>query len=240
MRLPVALRGYRFAETDLLLDRLTDELRDARRRDRPAARRASPTAPLIAAPADSPRQSSRAGGSTPSRRDRRDRAAGPWLVSPGSAAPGPSRRPTTSPITTTSGAPPLHGDRELFERMSLEAFQSGLSWLIILRKRPAFRLAFADFDIATVAAFDERDVDRLLADAGIVRNRAKIEATINNARRIARRGARGSRRVAVVVRAGEARPGRLGAGGDATSRRRWPRSSSGAASSSSARPRPTR
>jgi DNA-3-methyladenine glycosylase I len=79
---------------------------------------------------------------------------------------------------------PLHGDRELFERMSLEAFQSGLSWLIILRKRPAFRAAFADFDIATVASFDERDVDRLLADAGIVRNRAKIEATINNAQRI--------------------------------------------------------
>src|ERR1700709_938762 len=69
---------------------------------------------------------------------------------------------------------PLHGDRELFERLSLEAFQSGLSWLIILRNRPSFRLAFANFDIATVAAFDEHDVDRLLADAGIVRNRAKI------------------------------------------------------------------
>jgi DNA-3-methyladenine glycosylase I len=79
---------------------------------------------------------------------------------------------------------PLHGDRELFERVSLEAFQSGLSWLIILRKRPAFRAAFADFDIATVAAFDERDEARLLADAGIVRNRAKIEATINNAQRV--------------------------------------------------------
>jgi DNA-3-methyladenine glycosylase I len=79
---------------------------------------------------------------------------------------------------------PLHGDRELFERMSLEAFQSGLSWLIILRKRPAFRTAFADFDIATVASFDDADVARLLADAGIVRNRMKIEATINNARRI--------------------------------------------------------
>ncbi len=77
---------------------------------------------------------------------------------------------------------PLHGDRELFERMSLEAFQSGLSWLIILRKRPAFRAAFADFDPALVAQFDERDVERLLGDAGIVRNRSKIEATINNAR----------------------------------------------------------
>jgi DNA-3-methyladenine glycosylase I len=79
---------------------------------------------------------------------------------------------------------PLHGDRALFERLSLEAFQSGLSWLIILRKRPAFRAAFAGFDVPTVAAFDDADVARLLADAGIVRNRAKIEATIGNARRI--------------------------------------------------------
>jgi DNA-3-methyladenine glycosylase I len=79
---------------------------------------------------------------------------------------------------------PLHGDRELFERLSLEAFQSGLSWLIILRKRPAFRAAFADFDIARVADFDDADVERLLADSGIVRNRAKIDATISNARRI--------------------------------------------------------
>ena len=79
---------------------------------------------------------------------------------------------------------PLHGDKPLFERMSLEAFQSGLSWLIILRKRAAFRAAFAAFDVASVAAFDERDVERLLADAGIVRNRAKIEATISNARTV--------------------------------------------------------
>jgi DNA-3-methyladenine glycosylase I len=79
---------------------------------------------------------------------------------------------------------PLHGDRELFERLSLEAFQSGLSWLIILRKRPSFRAAFADFDIATVAGFTDNDITRLLGDAGIVRNRAKIEATINNARQI--------------------------------------------------------
>jgi DNA-3-methyladenine glycosylase I len=79
---------------------------------------------------------------------------------------------------------PLHGDQELFERLSLEAFQSGLSWLIILRKRPSFRTAFADFDIATVARFGDRDVSRLLADAAIVRNRAKIDATINNARQI--------------------------------------------------------
>jgi len=79
---------------------------------------------------------------------------------------------------------PLHGERELFERLSLEAFQSGLSWLVILRKRPAFRSAFADFDVDTVAAFDQGDVERLLADAGIVRNRAKIDATIANARAV--------------------------------------------------------
>jgi len=77
---------------------------------------------------------------------------------------------------------PLHGDRELFERLSLEAFQSGLSWLVILRKRPAFRAAFAGFDIDAVAGFGDADEARLLADAGIVRNPAKIQATIANAR----------------------------------------------------------
>ncbi len=79
---------------------------------------------------------------------------------------------------------PLHGERELFERLSLEAFQSGLSWLIILRKRAAFRAAFADFDVDAVAGFDDAAVARLLADTGIVRNRAKIEAAISNARAI--------------------------------------------------------
>jgi DNA-3-methyladenine glycosylase I len=78
----------------------------------------------------------------------------------------------------------LHGERELFERLSLEAFQSGLSWLIILRKRPGFRAAFADFDIDTVGGYEEGDVERLLGDAGIVRNRLKINATISNARAI--------------------------------------------------------
>ncbi|SCL48998.1 DNA-3-methyladenine glycosylase I [Micromonospora yangpuensis] len=77
---------------------------------------------------------------------------------------------------------PLRGDDALFERMTLEAFQSGLSWLTILRKRPAFRLAFDDFHLATVAGYDESDVTRLLGDAGIVRNRAKITAAIGNAR----------------------------------------------------------
>ena len=79
---------------------------------------------------------------------------------------------------------PLHGDTPLFERLSLEAFQSGLSWLVILRKRPGFRSAFAGFDPAAVAAFGADDVARLLADAGIVRNRAKIEAAIHNAGRV--------------------------------------------------------
>ncbi|MDX6234799.1 MAG: DNA-3-methyladenine glycosylase, partial [Nocardioidaceae bacterium] len=78
----------------------------------------------------------------------------------------------------------LHGDAALFERVSLEAFQSGLSWITILRKRPAFRAAFAGFDPASVAQFDEADVERLLADAGIVRNRAKVLATIANARAV--------------------------------------------------------
>jgi DNA-3-methyladenine glycosylase I len=76
---------------------------------------------------------------------------------------------------------PLHGDTALFERVSLEAFQSGLSWITILRKRPAFRAAFAGFEPARVAAFGDADVERLLADAGIVRNRAKVVATIANA-----------------------------------------------------------
>jgi DNA-3-methyladenine glycosylase I len=77
---------------------------------------------------------------------------------------------------------PLRDGVALFERMSLEAFQSGLSWLIILRKRENFRRAFAGFDIEQVARFTDADVERLLADVGIVRNRAKIEATIANAR----------------------------------------------------------
>lgn len=80
---------------------------------------------------------------------------------------------------------PLHGDRALFEKLTLEGFQSGLSWIIILRKRPAFRAAFARFEPEAVAAFGDDDVARLLEDAGIVRNRQKIEAAIANARAIA-------------------------------------------------------
>ena len=79
---------------------------------------------------------------------------------------------------------PVRGEHALFERISLEAFQSGLSWLTILRKRPAFRVAFAGFDPEVVAAYGADDVERLLADAGIVRNRAKVLATVTNARAV--------------------------------------------------------
>ena len=78
---------------------------------------------------------------------------------------------------------PVRDDRRLYEKVCLEGFQSGLSWLTILKKRENFRAAFADFDFARVARFGKRDVTRLLGDAGIVRHRGKIESTVNNARR---------------------------------------------------------
>src|SRR5689334_6700146 len=81
----------------------------------------------------------------------------------------------------TEWGQPLRGDDALFERMSLEAFQSGLSWITILRKRPAFRLAFDAFQIDKVAAYSEADATRLMADVGIVRNRMKVDATLHNA-----------------------------------------------------------
>jgi len=86
---------------------------------------------------------------------------------------------------TEWGVPPepTENERELFERLSLEAFQSGLAWITILRKRENFRAAFDGFHIDTVAGYDEADVLRLLGDAGIVRHRGKIESTINNAHR---------------------------------------------------------
>lgn len=107
-----------------------------------------------------------------------------WAVASG------SRGPTADSVMyrdyhDTEWGQPLHGEQALFERMSLEAFQSGLSWLIILRKRENFRRAFKKFDIAKVARFTDRDVERLMADAGIVRNLLKVEATISNARVIA-------------------------------------------------------
>lgn len=96
-------------------------------------------------------------------------------------------RPTwgaTEPLKSyydTEWGMPIRDERGLFERLSLEAFQSGLSWVTILRKRESFRAAFADFDPDTVAAFGDDDVERLMNDAGIVRNRAKVDATIANA-----------------------------------------------------------
>jgi DNA-3-methyladenine glycosylase I len=77
---------------------------------------------------------------------------------------------------------PVHDDQRIFEKICLEGFQAGLSWLTILRKRENFRRAFAGFDPAAVARFDDKDIERLMADPGIVRNRAKVQATIANAR----------------------------------------------------------
>jgi DNA-3-methyladenine glycosylase I len=77
---------------------------------------------------------------------------------------------------------PVHGERELYERLTLEAFQSGLAWITILRRREGFRAAFDDFDPAVVAGYDDHDVERLMADTGIIRNRAKITAAVANAR----------------------------------------------------------
>ncbi|PSL01855.1 DNA-3-methyladenine glycosylase I [Haloactinopolyspora alba] len=110
---------------------------------------------------------------------------------PRPAAPGPDGRPRCPWALSTPDyvryhdgewGRPVHGDTALFERLTLEGFQSGLSWLTILRKREAFRHAFAGFDPATVAAYGDDDVARLLADPGIVRNRAKIAAAVTNAR----------------------------------------------------------
>ena len=108
--------------------------------------------------------------------------------------PGPDGRPRcpwgADPAMTayhdTEWGRPLRGDRAMFERLSLEAFQSGLSWAVILRKRAAFRQAFAAFHPAVVAEFGPDQVERLMADATIVRNRAKIEATVSNARAVQR------------------------------------------------------
>ena len=82
----------------------------------------------------------------------------------------------------TEWGQPIHGDDALFERMTLEAFQSGLAWITILRKREAFRAAFAGFSIAKVAEFSEADATRLMADAAIVRNRMKVDAALHNAK----------------------------------------------------------
>ena len=81
----------------------------------------------------------------------------------------------------TEWGTPLTGDQEMFERIALEGFQAGLSWITILKRREGFRRAFSDFDLATVASLSEDDVERLMQDEGIIRNRAKILATIHNA-----------------------------------------------------------
>jgi len=86
---------------------------------------------------------------------------------------------------------PLHGESELFERLTLEAFQSGLSWLTILRKRENFRRAFDGFDVERIAEYGDADMERLLGDVGIVRNRKKIEAAITNAKAAREMHARG-------------------------------------------------
>ncbi|RST10692.1 DNA-3-methyladenine glycosylase I [Streptomyces sp. WAC05374] len=112
----------------------------------------------------------------------------------GAAVPGPDGRPRCPWGLSTEDyvryhdeewGRPVHGDDALFERLCLEAFQSGLSWLTILRRREGFRRAFDDFAIAAVAEFTDTDRDRLLADTGIIRNRAKIDACLANARVLA-------------------------------------------------------
>ena len=98
-------------------------------------------------------------------------------------ADGPRPDPLMVAYHDVEWGTPVTGDTELFERLALESFQAGLSWSTILRKRDAFRIAFRGFDPAVVAAFGADERDRLMADAGIVRNRAKIDATIGNATR---------------------------------------------------------
>ena len=102
---------------------------------------------------------------------------------------------------------PVTGEEDLYGRITLEAFQSGLSWLTILRKREGFRRAFLGFDVDAVAAFDERDVERLMAETAIVRNRAKIEAAITNARAIVSMHATGESLAALIWSFRPADPG---------------------------------
>ena len=174
-------------------------------------------------PASSPRPTPRAASE---RRDRRARSPSRGRRDRASAAPGPARRPSTSPTTTTSGAGRCTATTPLFERLSLEAFQSGLSWLIILRKRPAFRAAFAGFDPAAVAAFG---AGRRRAAARRRRHRPQPRQDRGDdpQRRPGARARPAAGRAAVVVRPGDARaPGhaRRRARRPRPSRRPWPRS----------------
>lgn len=109
----------------------------------------------------------------------------PAATSSGDIRPRPPWAATADPLLLeyfeTEWGRPVHDERAMFERLSLGIFQTGLSWLTILHKREAFREAFADFEPDVVAGFDDDDVARLMSDEGIIRNRRKIEATINNA-----------------------------------------------------------
>ena len=178
------LRGYKTSEVDWVLDRLGQEL-DSLRGELAAVQGARPT--------DRRRRRGRE-----TRRRRRARAAVRGQGRFVTEAPADDGRIRCGWIDQSRLAPadfvlyrdyhdtewgrPLRDSTALFERVSLEAFQSGLSWLIILRKRENFRRAFHRFDIEQVARYTDRDVARLMADTGIVRNRSKIEATIANAR----------------------------------------------------------
>ena len=135
-------------------------------------------------------------------------AKDPW---PKNAAPGASEAPSTSRTTTASGARPVHDDRVLFEFLILEGAQAGLSWSTILRKREAYRKAFAGFDPAKVARFTPARVEKLMGDAGIVRNRLKIEGAREEREGLPRgaEGVRQLRRLRVALRGRQA-DGRTG------------------------------
>ena len=124
-------------------------------------------------------------------------------------APGEAADPLLVEYHDREWGVPVSDERQLFERLSLECFQAGLSWSLILHRRDGFRAAFRGFDPALVAAFDEADVARLMADPGIVRNRAKILATIGNARAIERLASEAGSLGAFVAPYGERPPRRL-------------------------------
>ena len=187
---PLAARGYRMVDVDDVLDRLGAELaeRDARIAELESALGG-------AQPTRARQRPDRPGGRLPVHGQGRGRHGGPEGTGDAVSDPAaPSRARTASPrcpwaLSTADYVAyhddewgrPVHGDDALFERLCLEAFQSGLSWITILRRREGFRAAFAGFEIDTVADFTDADRDRLLADPGIIRNRAKIDATIANA-----------------------------------------------------------